>query len=157
MADPSDANPSDNGPLPRNHPPAATTAVARHPGHELPFVTPSTYLHLRAPTAPATSATATAVAIGTSRPLLASAAASNSSAAPQPQTQISHTMAAPESAQTQKPLMTPLDRDQMQGLVSNRRPFWATDSDRVAHLPRAFHPLPRLDPLNPPRDAHPSA
>lgn len=86
MADP--ANASDNGSLPGN-PPAA---VARHPGHELPFVTPSTYLHLRTPTA------------GTPRPILASSAA-----------QATQSHAIPP----EKPPMTPLDRDQVQGLVSN--------------------------------------
>lgn len=72
MTDP--ANPSENGP----NPPAA---IARHPGHELPFVQPSTYLHLRAP----------------------NRTSSHSHTIPQP---------------AEKPPMTPLDRDQMQGLVS---------------------------------------
>ncbi|PSS00775.1 hypothetical protein BD289DRAFT_7352 [Coniella lustricola] len=93
MTDP--ANASDNGSLPGN-PPAA---VARHPGHELPFVTPSTYLHLRTPTAAATS--------GTSRPVIASSAA----LATQNQ---SHTIS------SEKPPMTPLDRDQVQGLMAIR-------------------------------------
>ncbi|KAG6356649.1 hypothetical protein INS49_014523 [Diaporthe citri] len=45
MTDP--ANPSEGGPKQ-----PAAFASARHPGHEqLPFVTPSTYLHLRAPVA----------------------------------------------------------------------------------------------------------
>lgn len=73
MTDP--ANPSENG----SNPPAA---IARHPGHELPFVQPSTYLHLRAPNRTASSH--------------------------------SHTIPQP----AEKPPMTPLDRDQMQGLVS---------------------------------------
>lgn len=95
MTDP--ANPSDNGPS--SNPPAAA-AVARHPGHELPFVTPSTYLHLRAPMATAT-------------PNLASAAPPSSSH--------SHTIPAPALAPApEKPLMTPLDKDQVQGLVSNQ-------------------------------------
>lgn len=88
------ANPSDHGPP--SNPPAA--AVARHPGHELPFVTPSTYLHLRAPTA-------------TPTPNLASAASHASSH--------SRTILPPALAPApEKPLMTPLDKDQVQGLVS---------------------------------------
>lgn len=98
MTDP--ANPSDNGSLPGN-PPAA---VARHPGHELPFVQPSTYL--RAPT------TATS---GFSRPLLASSALQTT----QTQTQ-SQSRTTPE----EMPPQTPLDRDQVQGLVSRQSPFW---------------------------------
>ncbi|KUI52634.1 Nuclear protein SNF4 [Cytospora mali] len=74
MTDP--ANPSENGP----NPPAA---IARHPGHELPFVQPSTYLHLRAP----------------------NRTSSHSHTIPQP---------------AEKPPMTPLDRDQMQGLRAIR-------------------------------------
>ncbi|KAF3770966.1 hypothetical protein M406DRAFT_97005 [Cryphonectria parasitica EP155] len=76
MTDP--ANPSDS-PLPGIPP-------ARQPGHELPFVQPSTYLHLRAPTATAT--------FGNSGPF--------------------HT------APAEKPPMTPLDRDQVQGLTAIR-------------------------------------
>ncbi|KAK7749767.1 AMP-activated serine/threonine-protein kinase regulatory subunit [Cytospora paraplurivora] len=74
MTDP--ANPSENGP----NPPAA---IARHPGHELPFVQPSTYLHLRAP----------------------NRTSSHSHTIPQP---------------AEKPPMTPLDSDQMQGLRAIR-------------------------------------
>ncbi|KAJ4389427.1 AMP-activated serine/threonine-protein kinase regulatory subunit [Gnomoniopsis smithogilvyi] len=94
MTDP--ANPSKDGPP--SNPPAA--AVARHPGHELPFVTPSTYLHLRAPMATAT-------------PNLASAASHPSSH--------SRTIPAPALVPApEKPLMTPLDRDQVQGLTAIR-------------------------------------
>ncbi|ROW02863.1 hypothetical protein VSDG_01869 [Cytospora chrysosperma] len=75
MTDP--ANPSENG----SNPPAA---IARHLGHELPFVQPSTYLHLRAPNRTASSH--------------------------------SHTIPQP----AEKPPMTPLDRDQMQGLRAIR-------------------------------------
>lgn len=100
MTDP--ANPSDNGnqpapaptPTPTPNPP---TAVARHLGHELPFVTPSTYL--RAPT----TATVTSFL---------------ASAAPQPSSH-SRTIPPPTLVSApDKPLMTPLDRDQVQGLVS---------------------------------------
>ncbi|KAJ4413644.1 AMP-activated serine/threonine-protein kinase regulatory subunit [Gnomoniopsis sp. IMI 355080] len=94
MTDP--ANPSDNGPS--SNPPAAP--VARHPGHELPFVTPSTYLHLRAPMATAT-------------PNLASAASHPSGH--------SRTIPAPALVPApEKPLMTPLDKDQVQGLTAIR-------------------------------------
>lgn len=131
MTDP--ANPSDNGPLPGNPPAAA--AVARHPGHELPtIVQPSTYLHLRAPTASASATTATAT--GPSRPLLASAAASTSSAAHQSH---SHTTPAPAA---QKPLMTPLDRDQVQGLVSKERPWETLLRTEILQSTVLLGPLP---------------
>lgn len=77
-------NPSEGGP-PRQ--PAAIPS-ARHPGHELPFVTPSTYLQLRAPVAPRPTASS-----HTEFPLAA--------------------MALPADK-----LMTNLDREQLQGLVS---------------------------------------
>lgn len=82
---------------PANHPPVA---VARHSGHELPFVTPSTYLHQRASTATATPNVASAAAPHVS---------SHSRTIPPPAL-----ILAPETP----PPMTPLDRDQVQGLVS---------------------------------------
>lgn len=95
---------------PTNHP---LLAVARHSGHELPFVTPSTYLHQRASTATATPNN------------LASAAAphvsSHSRTIPPPAL-----ILAPETP----PPMTPLDRDQVQGLVSRTTPrllCWISD------------------------------
>lgn len=95
---------------PTNHP---LLAVARHSGHQLPFVTPSTYLHQRASTATATPNN------------LASAAAphvsSHSRTIPPPAL-----ILAPETP----PPMTPLDRDQVQGLVSRTTPrllCWISD------------------------------
>ena len=79
MTDP--ANPSEASKAGPKQP--AAIASARHP--ELPFVTPSPYLHLRAPVARPTASSHSR----TDFPLAA-----------------------------EKPLMTPLDKEQMQGLVS---------------------------------------
>lgn len=138
MTDP--ANPNNDGPLPGNPPAAAAVAaaVARHPGHELPFVQPSTYLHLRAPTASATANSATAP--GTFEPLLASPAASRSSSSAAHHNH-SYTIP-PPAAPTPKPLMTPLDRDQVQGLVSSAAPVLGLTSDRDIQIlrPGRLHP-----------------
>lgn len=96
MTDP--AKPSDNG----QNPPAVARQTA---GHELPFVTPSTYLHL--PTRPLASASSSPAA---------TAAHLHSRTIPQP--------AQPYPAPVpEKPPMTSLDKDQVQGLVSNARSF----------------------------------
>lgn len=109
------ANPSDNGP----NPPAVARQTA---GHELPFVTPSTYLHL--PTRPLANASSSPAA---------TAAHGQSRTVPQP--------AQPDPAPVpEKPPMTPLDRDQVQGLVSNARPFGTLKSCSETYpIPRSSY------------------
>lgn len=115
MTDP--ANPSDNG----QNPPAVARQTA---GHELPFVTPSTYLHL--PTRPLASASNSPAAT------ILTAAHGHSRTVPQP--------AQPDPAPApEKPPMTPLDKDQVQGLVSKRAPFLdAQVPFRDTFIPRSY-------------------
>lgn len=112
------ATPSDNG----KKPPAVARQMA---GHELPFVTPSTYLHL--PTRPLASAAASPAAVTAANP-------PHSRTVPLPDQP-------PVPPLPEKPPMTPLDKDQVQGLVSNCLCSETHSIPRSSYLVAAFLPL----------------
>lgn len=112
------ATPSDNG----KKPPAVARQMA---GHELPFVTPSTYLHL--PTRPLASAAASPAAVTAANP-------PHSRTVPLPEQP-------PVPPLPEKHPMTPLDKDQVQGLVSNCLCSETRSIPRSSYLVAAFLPL----------------